>query len=112
MANFNAHGRALRLGRVSESGRVYLVTTACHSRARLFELPEYAEIMMREFARQAAREGISSLAHVVMPDHVHWLVQLLSSPDLGRTVRSLKGRSARQINIMRNSAGPVWHCRG
>ena len=108
MANFKARSRALRRGRFSEKGRIYFVTAACSSRARLFDSTRCAEIMMEEFAWQASRDGIESLAHVIMPDHVHWLVQLLSNSDLSMVVRSLKGRSARHINIARNTSGPVW----
>ncbi len=32
-----AHGRSLRKGRVSEPGRIYLVTTTTHNRQRFFD---------------------------------------------------------------------------
>ena len=69
-------GRDLRKGRWSQSGQVYLVTAVAVDR-----LPVFAELTA---ARQAIRAlhstrvaaRATTLAFVVMPDHVHWLAQL------------------------------------
>ncbi len=49
-----------------------------------------------------------SLAFVAMPDHVHWLVQLQGAATLEELMRKLKGRSARRINQLTKTGGPLW----
>ena len=43
-----------------------------------------------------------TLAFVVMPDHVHWLVQLKDGERLGEVVRRLKARVSSVLGV------PVW----
>jgi len=47
--------------------------------------------------------------YVVMPNHVHALVRPLAEHDLGRILHSWKSFSAKQINRITGSHGPVWH---
>jgi REP element-mobilizing transposase RayT len=47
--------------------------------------------------------------HVVMPNHVHALVQPLSHYTLASILHSWKSFSANQINRINCSHGPVWH---
>jgi REP element-mobilizing transposase RayT len=54
------------------------------------------------------QETIDLDAAVVMPDHIHLIFRLMAPHDLGRVLQRIKGRSARQINQMVNSAGSVW----
>ena len=108
VSNHSAHGRNLRKGRISESGRIYFITSSCHARNRIFASRQSAEIMMTEFACHAAADEFESLAYVVMPDHIHWLIQLRIPTSLHEIVRRLKGRSARKVNLARNSSEPVW----
>ncbi|WP_227875135.1 REP-associated tyrosine transposase [Oceanisphaera profunda] len=48
------------------------------------------------------------LAWVIMPDHLHWLMQLGESHDLSSTLQLCKGRSARAINLHLNRQGRLW----
>jgi len=47
--------------------------------------------------------------HVVMPNHVHALVTPIGDFQLTKIVHSWKSFTARRINEMRGSTGPVWH---
>ena len=52
-------------------------------------------------------------AAVVMPDHVHLIYSPLRGEDgwsytLPEIMKSIKGRSARQINVALRRTGPVW----
>jgi len=52
-------------------------------------------------------------ATVVMPDHVHLIYSPLRRDDgwsytLPEIMKSIKGRSARQINVALKRSGPVW----
>lgn len=51
---------------------------------------------------------VQSLAGVIMPDHVHWLVTLSDEAHLSHAIRLLKGRSARAINRYAGTEGPLW----
>lgn len=108
MGNRSAHSRDLRKGRYSEAGRIYFVTTSCHSRQRLFEHARSAQIVIGEFERCADVGDCDNLAYVVMPDHIHWLVQPGCDARLYEIVRKMKGRSARRINLHRLLQGKVW----
>jgi putative transposase len=51
---------------------------------------------------------VDSLAWVLMPDHLHWLLALERAPDLARVMGRVKGRSARRVNDLCGRAGRVW----
>ena len=52
--------------------------------------------------------AVSSLAWVVMPDHVHWLFQLGEAQTLSSVVKSFKARSAQRVNRYLNRQGALW----
>ena len=100
-------GCALRQGRHSEEGRIYLLTTVVRNREPLFGHFVVGRVVVSEL-RDATDEGwVNSLAWVVMPDHLHWLVELRSH-SLTALMRRVKGRSAREINAHLGRQGPVW----
>ena len=103
-----AHGRNLRRGRHSERGRIYFITSCCHNKQRVFADPSLANLMCEAFEYEDRRNDSLSLAFVVMPDHVHWLLQIGEKWPLEQVVNSLKGRSARQINLARGARGKLW----
>jgi REP element-mobilizing transposase RayT len=53
-------------------------------------------------------KGAETLCFVVMPDHVHWLMQLRPHGELSRTIHGVKSVSARQVNRHLGRRGPVW----
>jgi REP element-mobilizing transposase RayT len=97
----------LRKGRVSLANHVYVVTTVTRDRARLFEDLRRARMVIRAIRDLHDERAAKSLAFVVMPDHLHWLVQLGEVP-LSRLVQLLKSRSARAVNLARASRESVW----
>ncbi|MGE4405555.1 REP-associated tyrosine transposase [Pseudomonas sp.] len=100
-------GNALRAGRVSESNRAYLLTSVTYNRQALFHDWYLARMVVAEMRCLHEQQTARSLAWVVMPDHLHWLVQLESMP-LPRLMLQLKSRSAIAINKARNDSGRVW----
>ncbi len=48
-----------------------------------------------------------SLAWVVMPDHLHWLVDLKRG-SLAQLMCRVKSRSCRSVNLMSGSQGGLW----
>ncbi|MCY1306621.1 Transposase IS200 like protein [compost metagenome] len=100
-------GRNLRKGRLSEPGRIYLLTTVTHKRAPLFAHWENACVVAREIHAMQDPARLETLAWVLMPDHLHWLVRL-NSGALGEHVRRMKSRSAIGVNKLRNNSGRFW----
>ncbi|MDP4028454.1 MAG: transposase [Gallionella sp.] len=102
------HGGNLRVGRVSEIGRGYLVTTVTQNRLPLFADFHLARLAIREL-RACDEAGLcATLAFVLMPDHLHWLLQLnhATLPDLLGRFKSLSGGA---LNRSRRTPGiTVW----
>ncbi|MDO4411427.1 MAG: transposase [Akkermansia sp.] len=48
------------------------------------------------------------LAWVVMPNHVHVLLNLYDSANIGKVIRRWKSYSAYKINNIKNSTGEIW----
>ena len=61
-------------------------------------------------AVRALHDGgtVSSLAWVVMPDHVHWLFQLTGQADLSAAVKRFKACSAHRVNEHLKRQGALW----
>lgn len=102
------HSCNLRTGRSSEVGRGYLLTTATADRNPVFAHFRLARLAIAEL-RHCDEAGLSStLSFVLMPDHLHWLVQL-EEGTLSRLMRQFKSCSALQINKFRGTPGrSVW----
>jgi len=52
-------------------------------------------------------ERVSSLAFVIMPDHIHWLIQL-KNQNLAKVMQAFKGVSAKHINQHLDRQGSFW----
>lgn len=101
------HGRALRSGRFSEPGRIYLLTAVVHQRRSVFADFVAGRLLVAEL-RSAVDDGwVGSLAWVVMPDHLHWLIEL-REVSLGAVMRREKGRSSRSVNRYLRQQGALW----
>ena len=101
------HARNLRQGRFSEPGRSYLITTVTHRRAPIFGDFASARLLTLEM-RRCTEEGLAdSLAWVVMPDHLHWLVTIRHS-SLAQLMKRLKARSTQAINRHNGHVGRFW----
>ena len=100
------HSRDLRKGRYSEESRAYLITTTTHNREPLFLDWCCGRLVVRTLQGESHR--VTTLAFVVMPDHLHWLMQLGSDVSLAGVVQSVKSVSAHRVNRYRGGRGPVW----
>ena len=101
------HTRNLRKGRHSEPGYTYLLTTIVHDRRPIFADWKIGRWLVAEM-RDAEERGLAqSLAWVVMPDHLHWLLTLQSG-NLPALMQGIKGRSAIAINRALGSQGQLW----
>ena len=86
------HGKNLRKGRVSLPNHAYLVTIVAASRKHFFTSFAAARVAVRCFHDTDVARHAQTLAFVVMPDHVHWLLQLEENGSLSETVRLYKAK--------------------
>jgi REP element-mobilizing transposase RayT len=93
----------LRKGRFSEAGRAYLITTVTQGRNQFFSDWRAG----RDVAHAIADSPVETLAWALMPDHLHWLLQL-GDATLGGVVGSMKSRSARAVNARLGRNGNLW----
>ena len=99
--------RFLRRGRFSEPGRLYLLTSIIEHRKPLLRDFHIARLVVAQFM-QAQREGSAhSLAWVVMPDHVHWLIEL-KQVTLATLMRRFKSRSSLALHKAGVTATTIW----
>jgi len=86
------HGKNLRKGRVSLPNHAYLVTIVTAHRGPFFTSFTEARIAMQCFHDKNVARHAQTLAFVVMPDHVHWLLQLEGNGSLSGAVRLYKSK--------------------
>jgi REP element-mobilizing transposase RayT len=100
------HSQDLRKGRISEAGRIYLITTMIHERQPFFQDWRCGRLVVKALMGESAQA--QTLAFVVMPDHLHWLLQLGENTTLPTVVRHVKSVSAHHLNQALNRQGKVW----
>lgn len=100
--------QALRKGRVSVAGQVYLVTFTTDRRRHLFHSWEVASDAARLMTSAMARQDDRLLAWVVMPDHWHGLIELAGGTTLSTCIRCLKGGSAHALRRQHSALGQIW----
>ncbi len=97
----------LRIGRYSESNRIYLITTVTYKRKALFDNLYSARIVIQTMKQLDNNGIVDSLSWVVMPDHLHWLIQLSDEYSLPDVIKRLKAVSARHLNQHLNRKGSI-----
>ncbi|WP_019592482.1 transposase [Thioalkalivibrio sp. ALRh] len=100
-----ARSHRLRFGRVSEHGRIYLVTAVCADRKAWFSKFEHGRCCVR--AMRELEGEANTLCFVVMPDHMHWMMQL-EAGTLSRVVQKVKGSTTRRIGQLSGRPCKVW----
>ncbi len=106
MAHESHRTHCLRRGRRSIANQIYLITTVTYDREPFFSDLRAGRFVVR--ALMAAEISAQTLAFVVMPDHLHWLMQLREGCDLPKVVHFVKSFSARSVNRARCRRGAVW----
>lgn len=86
------HGKDLRKGHVSLPNNAYLAIIVTASRKPVFTSFDDAHVAVRCFHDRDVMRHAQTLAFVVMPDHVHWLLQLGEYGSLSATIRLYKAK--------------------
>ena len=98
----------LRKGRYSTEGGIYLLTSTTANRQPFFADPLLATAAARCFIRPELLKPSALLCWVLMPDHVHWLLQLGPDDDLSAWAQRMKAVSAMEMNRLRGCKESVW----
>ncbi|EIK96558.1 hypothetical protein PMM47T1_11542 [Pseudomonas sp. M47T1] len=95
----------LRKARLSEPGGFYLLTVVTHERDKVFADWRIGRLLVTEL--RAAEQHAQSVAWVVMPDHLHWLVALREGT-LAELMCRVKSRSSLRVNQALGGRGRLW----
>jgi REP element-mobilizing transposase RayT len=106
MSNPSSSNR-LRIGRYSCTSQIYLVTATTLDRKPVFADWMLGRLLVQEMRDAQDARIADSLAWVVMPDHLHWLVELRRGT-LATLVQRVKSKSAIALNKARGSEGRLW----
>ena len=99
---------SLRRGRHSAPNQIYHVTTATLWRKKLFVQFDAARAVIASVRRETEACRCDTLCFMLMPDHLHWLMQVRDRSSLAASVNHVKSHSARRINALRGASGRVW----
>ena len=98
----------LRKGRYSQTGNIYHITATTLDRIPCFASLWQGRIVVRELIALQEAGRANTLCYVLMPDHLHWLMQL-EQGTLSEAVKMLKGRASHAIGRAVWQAGYYDH---
>jgi len=98
--------QALRRGRVSLSGQLYLVTTCTAARVPRFANPSAAAGTCAILRNPGTWPTVRPLVWVLMPDHWHGLLELRGIESLSVAMARMKGIVSRGFSARDNR--PLW----
>ena len=90
----NSH--RLRTGRRYLANHYYHLTTTTLNREPVFADLNAARSLVKCLRHEAEKETVISVAFVVMPDHLHWLVQSVDGR-IDAVMRRIKAESGRRL---------------
>jgi REP element-mobilizing transposase RayT len=100
--------RSLRRGRFSGLNQIYHVATATEKREKLFADFGQGRMVVDSIRYETESGRCDTLCFVLMPDHLHWLLQLKANGSLASSVNNVKAHSAWRINSRYRRKGKVW----
>ena len=105
MPKATPHTRNLRKGRWSKPSHIYVVTFVTDNRINWFEDLYLARAVIKCLNKCPDTQ---TLAFVVMPNHVHWMIQISGERTLAKIVQASKSSSAHAINRLAKRKGKIW----
>ncbi|MCI0530608.1 MAG: transposase [candidate division Zixibacteria bacterium] len=87
---------------------IYFITTVTHKRKRFFDGENNCEILLRVVRYYRERLSFRVYGYVILPDHIHALIQVPEGLDISTIMHCIKRASAYQINQILHTKGPVW----
>jgi putative transposase len=101
----SADTKALRIARCSTPRQIYSV---CMCREKVFANYQNARLAAKALSSKKLWPDAKCLAWVVMPDHIHVLIELGDKEPLSLVVQRIKSMIAVVINQERIRRQPVW----
>ena len=98
----------LRKGRQSIPGFYYYLTVCTLNKKPLLANAEAADIIFKSFDWLETNERLEWFCVIVMPDHIHAVIQLGSQQTLPRLMQSFKSFTAKEINAHLMRSGSLW----
>jgi putative transposase len=99
---------SLRKSRFSSENHYYHLIFSTKNRKPTFDSFDNSRLFINILKEDQARRQSETLAFVVMPDHVHWLM-IVKKTDLSKTVKRIKSISSRYIAELQWSDGFYDH---
>ena len=100
--------RAFRATRISLPGHAYLVTTVTQRRERLFADFATARLAISALNHRETRAGGTLHVWVLMPDHLHMVLQLGEEDGISQAMNRIKSHIGRVVNRHLARTGAVW----
>jgi REP element-mobilizing transposase RayT len=97
----------LRKGRYSQPNRIYFITTVTQTRRPWFSEHNLARVVSRSITNEKVFRDAKVLCWVVMPDHVHLLIELGEVP-LHKVINLWKSTSGHLLNRTIARKGRFW----
>ena len=88
-----------------------LVTSNTAERTAIFSSDGVARLFIQILHEVRLETDCELLAFVVMPDHVHLVLQCAAPHPIGQVMQLIKGRFSRRYNEMTGKSGRVWQSR-
>ena len=104
----NVGQKNLRKGRSSLENHIYHVTIVTSNKKKIFADLVLGRLVVRSLIRLERTERASTMAFVIMPDHMHWLFRLPRHSNLSSMVGAMKSQSSSLINRQLDVPGANW----
>ena len=104
--NYRSHN--LRKGRISIPGAYYHIIITTYRRQQLLANDTVASIIFETFDWLETENRLKWICIMVMPDHVHTIIELGAGQTLAKVLHSLKLFTARKINKLLSRRGHFW----
>jgi len=98
----------LRVGRWSQGEHTYFITSSIKNKEQLFIDASCCQVVFETIQWIEDQKRWTSYCTMIMPEHVHMVVQIGKGWALEKLMHSFKNYTARQINNLRKRKGIVW----
>jgi len=98
----------LRKGRYSVKNGFYFITFCCSKKQKIFLEKENAEIVFDSLDWLEKNKYIDLYFCIVMPDHVHLILQLIGNKVLSEVIKSLKQFTGKKIKQNIGLTTNIW----
>ncbi len=100
--------RNLRKGRRTLPNYYYFITICCKEKKKILDNKSAFEIILKSCFWLEKEGYIIADFIIVMPNHMHWIFQLLDKKPLSRVIKSFKEYTGREIKKHLSLSETVW----